>query len=371
MKKLRIMHLLYSLDIGGSETVGSEIARYMQSNGHSNMVVALEHDGVLSAELNARGIETRAIERADKGMFESMKDVWDLVSEFRPDVIHTHHMYTLFYTVAGAFRFRVPIVHTEHEFWTLDTRNGRLYMPFLGRFCGVITAVNDSTRHFMRDSLKLQQNKLVTVLNGIDLNRYNSQTSLERRDIGLEAGDKVASIVARLDKVKNHEMLLRAWSLVTEKVPVAKLVIVGEGDQEPLLKKQVQESGLGESVIFLGPRRDVADILPLLDVAVLSSSEEGLPMTLLEAMASELPVVATAVGGVPQLVRDRVNGLLCGNGDESGMAEALVKIFSSKSTACDMGQAGLQLVRERYSLDYSAGCYERMYLNLVEKGSWN
>ncbi len=370
MKKLRIMHVLYSLDIGGSETVGSEIAKYMQSNGHSNMVVALEHDGVLSAELRALGIETRAVNRAGKGMFEAMKDVWDIISEFKPEVIHTHHMYTLFYTVAGAFRFRVPIVHTEHEFWTLDTRNGKLYMPFLGRFCGAITAVNDSTRDFMRDSLKLQPRKLVTVLNGIDLKRYNARTSLARSDIGLKDSDKVAGIVARLDKVKNHEMLIRAWTIVVKEAPEAMLVVVGEGEEEKFLKGLVKELNLDGRVVFLGPRRDVSDILPLLDVAVLSSREEGLPMTLLEAMASELPVVATAVGGVPQLVKDGSNGLLCESGDESGMAAAIVEIFNSGKNAREMGMAGLRLVREKYSLDSSAGYYESMYLNLVETGSW-
>ena len=371
MKKLRIMHVLYSLAIGGSETVGSEIAKHMQSNGHTNMVVALEHDGPLSSELQTFGIETRVVDRSNKGMFEAMKDIWKIVAEFKPDVLHTHHMYTLFYTVAAGTRFRVPIVHTEHEFWTLDTRNGKLYMPFLGRFCGVITAVNESTRLFMQDSLKLQCKKLTTVPNGIDLKRFNSETSLTRADLGVEEGDKLAGIVARLDKVKNHSLLIRAWAEVLKHVSEAKLLIIGEGGEAADLKNQMQAAGLQGKIIFLGPRRDVSEILPLLDVAVLSSHEEGLPMTLLEAMASELPIVATSVGGVPQLIEDRGNGLLVADDDELGMARALVEIFSSKSFSRKLGQAGLHLVLNKYSLDYSAGCYEDIYLKLVEKRCWN
>jgi len=365
IRPMKILHVVYSFGIGGSESVAREVAMCLQERGHVNMVVALEHDGPLSGEFRDRGIAAHSVGRAGKSMLRAMRDMIGVCKEFRPDVIHTHHMYMLFHTVPAAVRVRAPIVHTEHEFWSLDTRKGRLLMPLLGRFCGRITAVNDDTGRFMVDELRLREDKLATVFNGIDLRRFNGSSILSRRSLGLSPGDKVAVVVARLEQVKNHDMLLHAWQRVCRAVPQARLLVIGEGSQSDILKLRNAELGLNGKVIFLGPRRDVHDILPLADVAVLSSRDEGLPMCLLEAMAVGLPVVSTDVGGVGRLVKEGEHGRLVPDDDDEAFARAVVDLFGDGERARAMGRAGLSLVKGMYDLETSVDRYQEMYAELA------
>lgn len=360
-RSLRIMHVVYSFGIGGSETVAREVAMRLGDRGHTNMVVALEHDGPLSDEFRSKGIPAHAVNRAEISMLGAMFRVFQLVRKFRPDVLHTHHMYMLFYTVPASLLTRTPIIHTEHEFWSLDTPKGRLFMPVLGMFCRWITAVNEETRLFMARGLKLQKRKLVTVPNGIDLTRFASASVLQRSDFGLNANDCVAVIVARLEPVKNHSMLLRAWRIVVDSVPGAKLLVIGAGSLGDTLRDESTALGLSERVNFLGPRRDVHAILPLADVAVLTSHDEGLPLSLLEAMAAGLPVVSTNVGGVPEVVRDGVNGILVQGEDPQVFAKAVIRVFNDLSSARNMGKDGRKLVERTYDLDVAVGRYLELY----------
>lgn len=364
-RPLKILHVVYSFGIGGSESVAREVALILQERGHKNMVVALDHDGPLSAEFRRHGIAIYSVNKVNKTILGAMGEITDVCREFQPDVIHTHHMYTLFYTVFGAFRAGAPIVHTEHEFWSLDTLKGKLLMPFMGCFCGKITAVNDDTKQFMADVLRLQKRKLETVLNGIDLRRFNGNSALSREDLGLKPEHKVAGIVARLEPVKNHAMLLRAWKRIAERLSEAMLLIVGEGSLEHELKAQVETLGIKGHVRFLGPRRDVHDLLPLMDVAVLTSINEGLPMFLLEAMAVGLPVAAAAVGGVPKLIRDGEHGRLVGNDDDAALAEAVVAMFANPDLLKEMGRTNMALVKGRYDLEASVDRYFEMYCDLT------
>lgn len=361
---MKILHVIYSFGIGGSESVAREVALNLQARSHENLVVALEHDGPLSAEFREHGIGTVVVDRANKSTTQAMKEVARACGEFQPDVIHTHHFYMLFYAMWGAVRHRVPVVHTEHEFWSLNTLKGKLFLPWLGRMCGRVTAVNEDTRAFMADRLHLPERKLVTVLNGIDLRRFNPQTSLRRADLGLADNDKVGIIVARLEPVKNHAMLIRAWQRVVEEVGEAKLLIVGEGSLGEPLKAQAESAGLKDNVLFLGPRRDVDELLPLADISLLSSLDEGLPMCLLEAMACELPVVATSVGGVPKLVVDGEHGRLVPSDDHDAMAGAVVGLFRDGAGCEAMGRNGHAAVEGTYDLESSVDRYEEMYYEL-------
>lgn len=358
---LRILHVVYSFGIGGSETVAREVALRLGEQGHANMVVALEHDGPLSGEFRSAGIAAHALNRGEGSMLGAMYRLFRLVREFRPHALHTHHMYMLFHAVPAAVLTRTPIVHTEHEFWSLDTAKGRLLMPFLARFCRWITAVNDETRQFMEQRLDLSGKLLVTVRNGIDIKRFSGTGTLRRADMGLGSDDRVAVIVARLEPVKNHHMLLRAWQQVVREVAGAKLLVAGTGSLAEALRDDAAALGLADSVHFLGPRRDVHEILPLADMAVLSSCDEGLPLFLLEAMAAGLPVVSTRVGGVPRLISEGENGHMVDEGDEQALAQAVAGLLNDPSRASRMGAAGRRRVEAAYDLDAAVGRYLDLY----------
>ncbi len=323
-------------------------------------VAALEHDGPLRQVLEAGQVATFLIDKKPTERFSPMLRLWRAMRQFKPDVVHTHHLYELFCAWPGALLSRTRIVHTEHEFFSLMSSKACFRLRQLSRFCSAVTGVNEETSAFLRDKVGIPAHKVHTVVNGIDLARFQ-QADLDRKALGLSEDDLVAGIVARLHPVKDHPMLLNAFRLVVDQESRAKLLIIGDGAERDKLEQQVVQLGLGEQVRFLGSRSDVPDILQCLDVFVLSSKEEGLPLCILEAMASGLPVVATNVGGIPTVVRPDENGMLVDPEDSRAMANALLSLFNDKKQRVRLGMNGRRLVEQRYNLKKSIAAYHSLY----------
>lgn len=330
------------------------------SDGCTHGVAALEHDGPLRQVLEAGQVATFLIDKMTTERLSPMLRLWRAMRQFKPDVVHTHHLYELFYAWPGALLSRARIVHTEHEYFSLTTSKARFRLRQLSRFCSAVTGVNEETSAFLRDKVGIPAHKVHTVVNGIDLARFN-QAGLDRKALGVSEGDLVAGIVARLHPVKNHAMLFNAFRLVVDQEPRAKLLIIGDGAERGKLEQQVDQLGLGGQVQFLGSRSDVPDILQCLDVFVLSSKEEGLPLCILEAMAAGLPVVATNVGGIPAVVRLDDNGMLVDPEDSRAMAKALLTLFADKEKRVRLSTNGRRMVEQRYDLKHSIAAYHSLY----------
>ncbi|MDO9583008.1 MAG: glycosyltransferase [Desulfomicrobium sp.] len=356
---MRILQVIYCFGIGGSESVARDIALNM-TEGCTHGVAALEHDGPLRQVLEAGQVATFLIDKKPTERFSPMLRLWRAMRQFKPDVVHTHHLYELFYAWPGALLSRTHIVHTEHEYFSLISSKACFRLRQLSRFCSAVTGVNEETSAFLRDKVGIPAHKVHTVVNGIDLARFQ-QTGLDRKALGLSEDDLVAGIVARLHPVKDHAMLLNAFRLVADQEPRAKLLIIGDGTERGKLEQQADQLGLGGHVRFLGARSDVPDILQCLDVFVLSSKEEGLPLCILEAMAAGLPVVATNVGGIPSVVRPDDNGMLVDPEDSRAMANALLSLFSDKEKRIRLGMNGRRLVEQHYDLKHSIAAYTSLY----------
>lgn len=356
---MQILQIIYCFGIGGSESVARDIALNM-TDGCTHGVAALEHDGPLRQVLEAGQVATFLIDKKPTERFSPMLRLWKAMRQFKPDVVHTHHLYELFYAWPGALLSGARIVHTEHENFSLMSSEACFLLRQLSRFCSAVTGVNEETSVFLRDQVGIPTRKVHTVVNGIDLSRYQ-QAGLIREDLGLSMDDLVAGIVARLHPIKDHVMLLYAFRLVADQEPRAKLLIVGDGAERYNLEQLADQLGLGGHVRFLGARSDVPDILQCLDVFVLSSKEEGLPLCILEAMAAGLPVVATNVGGIPSVVRSDDNGVVVSPEDSRAMANALLSLFSDKEKRVHLGMNGRRLVEQHYDLKHSIAAYASLY----------
>ena len=356
---MRVMQVIYSFGIGGSEIVARDIALNMRHDTvHS--VVALEFDGPLRQTLENEGVRTWVINRHPDEYLGPMLRIWRAIRDFKPDVVHTHHLYQLFYTWPGALCTGARIVHTEHECYSLLEPKSCFRLRQLARFCKIVTGVNSETSSFLREKVGISLHKVHTVANGINLNRYG-HCRLSRVALGLTVNNLVVGIVARLDEVKDHPMLLRAFRIVAEKLPQASLLIIGDGPRRPQLEQLAGEFGLGEKVRFLGARFDVPDLLSCIDVMVLSSRMEGLPLSILEAMAALKPVVATDVGGVSAVVRPGETGLLVPAGDSEAMALALISLLADSDKANQMGRNGRRLIEQNYDLEKTLSKYISLY----------
>jgi len=168
-----------------------------------------------------------------------------------------------------------------------------------------------------------------------------------------------------LAPVKNHALLLHAWKRVLETVPDAVLLVVGNGSTEPATRALAAELGLGDAVRFLGFRLDIPELLQAMDVFVLSSRSEGLSLTLLEAEAAGLPIVATRVGGNPEVVRDGESGLLVPSGEPEPMAAALARLLQDSALRQRWGERGRRLYRDEFTLQAMVRGYERLYRQLA------
>jgi glycosyltransferase involved in cell wall biosynthesis len=199
--------------------------------------------------------------------------------------------------------------------------------------------------------------------NGVDLPKYAEAADVRalRRGLGLDPDRRYVVTVARFHPVKDHRTLLRAFAEVASARADVDLLLVGDGALRPDLERQTAELGLTPRVRFLGVRSDVADLLRASDVFALTSVSEAASITLLEAMACARPVVVTAVGGNPEIVRDGVDGLLAPRGDAMAIAAALGRILGDDTLARTMGQSGAERVRQQYQLDRTIERYFELY----------
>ncbi len=212
--------------------------------------------------------------------------------------------------------------------------------------------------------------RIEVIENGIELSRYGpaEDRNALRRRLGLEPGRRYVAMVARFHPVKDHAMLLQAFALAAAVRPDVDLLLVGDGRLRGELEALTERLGISGRVRFLGVRSDVADILRAVNVFALTSVSEAASLTLLEAMASRLPVVVTAVGGNPEIVRDGVEGLLVPRGDAAAAAAAFVRLLDDPVVAARMGEAGRARVEERYQLSRTIDAYGRLYQQLAGRG---
>jgi glycosyltransferase involved in cell wall biosynthesis len=201
------------------------------------------------------------------------------------------------------------------------------------------------------------------VHNGVDLNRYDRTEACCTlpEEYGLEPGAQIVGVVGRLEPEKGHTTLIDAWPLVLKAVPGAYLLIVGEGSRREVLEHQVTELGIGRRVIFTGRRDDVPSVTAALDVAVLPSYREAQGLTILEAMALSRPVVASNVGGIPEMVEDGRTGLLVPPHDHEALAAAITRLLLDHPLADMLARAGHDLVHERFCLELMVRAIEDLY----------
>ena len=291
-------------------------------------------------------------------------------------VVHTHNSKAGFLGRLAAKLAGVPvIVHTVHGFAFHDEEPLWRQVLFrnlerLGsRWCDKMIFISQPLIEWaLRDHI-VGEEKIEKIYSGIQLDQFCPVKSEEkykiRRKWNLEQSDNVVGIVSKLWEGKGHEVLIESFKLLKEKITDAKLVIVGEGHLYDQLHSMVDSNGLRGSVLFTGFQMDVSEIIATFDVAVLPSFFEGMGRVILEAMAMERPVVASRVGGIPDLIEQDVNGLLVRPGDVKELADALEKLLRDKSLATRMGKEGRKKIKEQFSAHAMVQSIERVYRDLL------
>jgi glycosyltransferase involved in cell wall biosynthesis len=348
---LSITHVLLSLHIGGGERVALELARMQAADGHRVSVVSFERANVEVVCIPKRaGFDWTLPPR--------------LLRHFRarrPDVVHTHNPLPLIYAAAPARAARARVIHTKHG--PHPDRALRLWLRRGGAACtSAFVAVSEDSGEFARRVREVAPSKLSIIENGTDTDAFHPDEAARaalRAELGIPADAFVVGTVGRMEDVKNHALLVRAVApLLGER---CHLVIAGGGSLERATAELAEALGVSAFTHLTGPTDAVARVLAGLDVFALSSKTEGLPLVIPEAMATELPVVATAVGGVPKVVVEGETGLLVPAGDEPALRDAIARLRDDPELVRRMGLRGRSLARERYSARRVAAEYMALY----------
>lgn len=359
---MNVAHVIEAMHTGGAESLVIEHARRAGS-GVRTLVVALNRGGPamdLAREAGAR------VELLGKGRarLSAIGRLRGLLREHGTDVVNAHNPVGAFYGTVAARLAGVPaVVRTEHSIH-YPGRGGRLYQtiePWLTRATDRVICVCEASRRSLAPSDARVARRFVTVYNGISDAPPTAPAARVRDGLGLREGERFVLTVGSLTPQKSQDVLLDAFARLAGRAPGARLFVAGEGRLESELRAHHARLGLGERVVFLGARQDVADLVAACDLFVLSSSREGLSVTLLEAMRAGRACVATDVGGNAEAVEHGVTGRIARAGDPEALADALADALASREALETAGRAGRARWERLFTAERMVRETERLY----------
>lgn len=362
---MRIFILSTSMGMGGADQQILILAQAMQARGHEVRIVALAPLGAMGLEAQRAGIPTESLDlQRNLGIVPRFFRLVRMIRAWRPDVLHSHMVHANL--VARAARAFAPVpalvstIHSINDGGTLRMAAYRLTSGLVDRF--TIISRLAAERYVAIGAVP--ETRLQVVPNTVDTARFRplpqARAAIRQE---LSVGDGFLWLaVGRFEPAKDYPTMIAAFARLAAERPDSHLVLVGEGSLKSEVERLVREGGLGGRVRLLGVRRDVPELLSAADGYVLSSAWEGMPVAVLEASAVGLPVVATSVGGVPEVVEDGTTGLLVPPGNPAALADAMIRLESlSQEGRADMGRRGRTLVEERYGIERVMQIWERLY----------
>jgi glycosyltransferase involved in cell wall biosynthesis len=300
---------------------------------------------------------------------EALRQVRELIRQERIDIIHCHEMKGRLYGLLSAIGTQARIMTTNHN-WIRSSFRVAFFESldaFYIRFFPKIVAVSPEVRNLMRRYL-IPDGKIQVIVNGIDMNEFQ-RNRVARDAIRKEfcADRKVPLIGAfgRISPEKGQKYFVAAAAKVLEVSPEARFIIVGSGPQGEAMMDQAARLGITDRMIFAGFRKNIAEFYSALDLFVLPSLMEGTPMSLLEAMSSELPVIATRVGGVSRIIQHEENGLLVPPGSAEELAAAIIRLLQNADEMKSLSKKAYQTVCGKYSSKRMVDEYMDMYATLI------
>jgi glycosyltransferase involved in cell wall biosynthesis len=363
------MQVVLSLVPGGTEGLVVEICRRVVAD-FSVTVCCLDDEGPWAERVRSLGIDVVALKRAAGFRPEIGRRIAQLAEERGVDLLHAHQYSPFVYSwVAARWQRRLKVVYTEHGRLSdaPPSWKRRAVNPILSKFDGTAIAVSHDLREYMVDAW-FSRDRLSVIHNGIDPGPAPSAAERvrARRALGVEDDRLVVATVARLDPVKDLLSMLDAFSIVRQHVPDALLVIVGDGPEREAIERRAAQPDLAGAVQMTGFRSDVRSILPAADIYASSSISEGVSITILEAMAAAVPVVATAVGGTPEVLALETGGMLVPAREPQRLARAVIALAADAARRTAMGADGRRRVETAFTLDRMVGEYARIYQRLVD-----
>lgn len=362
---MRIFILSTSMGMGGADQQILILAQAMRARGHEVRIVALAPLGLMGEEAQRAGIPTESLGMGRNiGIVPRIFRLVRMIRAWRPDVLHSHMVHANLLARAVRPIARVPaLVSTIHSI----NDGGRLRMAAYRLTSGLADRVTIISRLAAQRYVAIgavPEGRLEVVPNTVDTRRFRPLPHVRaavRQELGVGNGF-VWLAVGRFEQAKDYPTMIAAFARLASGRPTSRLLLVGKGALQQEVEQLVRAAGLEERVRFLGVRRDVPELMSAADGYVLSSAWEGMPVVLLEAAAVGLPIAATRVGGVGEVVEDGVTGVLVPPGSAAELAGAMEKIEAlAPASRVAMGERGRVLVEQQYGTDHVMEMWDRIY----------
>lgn len=339
--------------VGGAEEMVLNLVRHLPAR-FEPAVVCINQAGPIGEEIRATGVPFHVL-----GLTPGLAHPFDVVRlrdalyELNPQIVHTFLLTASLYGRFAAMLARVPIViGSEVNIYERKRPLHAMAERWLMRGTDAVVTSAEAVRDFYVRQVGADRSKVDVIYNAVDWAQLQTTTSRDdmRASCGIPANVPLAGIIARLTEQKAHRILFEAIAR-TPALSDLHVMVVGDGELRDSLRRRAEALGLQSRVRFVGARRDLGNVLAAIDVFVMPSLWEGLPLSLVLAMGAGLPVVTTAVAGIPEVVRHGENGLLVNPGDIDGLGAALARVFGDEAERARLGQAAKAFVRPRFGVD--------------------
>lgn len=365
-RRVKVMQVTHDLGVGGLPRVVETLCRTIDPTRFEVSVLCLRGKGPLADALEADGFSVVELDRPEgRPDYFAFRRVARVLRERKIDVIHTHNTEPFVNGTIGALMAGTPVVvHTDHARPFPDMFRHMLSEHVLSYFARAMVGVSEHTTENLRRYEKIPERKLRTIINGIEGGKYaaDGKRAAVREALGIASDALVIGFASRLAEQKGIPYLLEASVGLAARFPGLHVLIAGDGELDAEMRARASALGLDGTVRFLGVRRDIAELLQAFDVFVLPSLWEGLPMVVLEAMAVGCPIVATAVGGVPDALEHDVSAWLVPPMDVPALETGLATLLSDADRRARFSSNARRRFDERYSAERMAREYERLYL---------
>jgi len=366
---MKVLFVLCNLDRGGTETQAVELSKRLSSAG-CEVTVATFQDGPLRSLLQQAGIRT--VDFPKKGGLISVRGayqflrLWRFIQKEKFDVVHSHDLWSNLLAVPAAKFARVPVVLSSqrdlaHLYWYTPSRKkviGRIH-----RWASGVVVNSSAVSELVHNEFQVPVGRIHLIHNGVAFERFvQARTNRKKLLPGINGDATLIVTVANMHSAgKGHYEILEVAQRVKSLFSKAIFLFVGDGAERSSLEERARTLGVADSVVFLGQRGDIPELLGCCDIFVLASRAEGLPNSILEALATGLPVVATRVGGVPDVIVDEFSGLLVPAQDPNALGDALLRVLGDVELAAKLARGGRERARSRFAFERVVEELESVY----------
>lgn len=370
MQRINVLFVIIQMALGGSEQLVLNIIKNLDRNRFSPSVAWFFGDTILE-EFAALNIPLFHVPKTKSFDFNTMQHLAAISAENNIHVVNAHHFMSMVYSFYGCkVKKYAKLIYSEHSEWEVKAIPmkwqliGTCLLRYVDRTVGVSPAISDC----LQKKFFIPQSKIYTIKNGVDLNLFSDKknNATLKKELEIDSDDKVIGIVANLKKVKNHLFLLKAFKELAKEFDKVKLLLVGQGfkDDPENTEEEIQDfvdtNRLYKKVLILGYRSDISQLLAVMDIFCLTSKMEGLPISLIEAMAAGLPVVGSDVPGIKDVIEHGANGFLIPQNDTAALKDALLNLVINDSLCERMGNQS-KLLAKSYSMESCITNYEKLF----------